>query len=122
MAQKKKDTQGSGAADALEAVRSAIERTLQVTTEGATGTQKRTRDLVDEVSGAAARVRETIELLEDVRGLRAEVQDLSRRVAELELRDGGTTSAPSKPAAKSKSTKSTASRTKPRSSSSAKKS
>jgi hypothetical protein len=101
---KKKDTKGSDAADAVEAVRSAVERTFQATTEGAAGTQKRTRALVDEVAHAAARIRETIEdlrVLEDVRGLRAEIEGLARRVAALEIRDGKrapAASAPSRPA------------------------
>jgi polyhydroxyalkanoate synthesis regulator phasin len=87
---KKKDTGESGAADAVEAVRAAVERTFRATTEGAAGTQKRTRELVDEVAHAAARIRETIEdlrVLEDVRGLRAEIEELSRRVALLEAAD-----------------------------------
>jgi len=85
---KKKD-KGSDAADAVEAVRAAIERTFQATTEGAAGTQKRTRALVDEVAHAAVRIRETIEdlrVLEDVRGLRREIQSLTSRVAALEGR------------------------------------
>ena len=101
---KKKDkTQGSDAADAVEAVRSAVERTFQATTEGAAGTQKRTRALVDEVTHAASRIRETIEdlkVLEDVRGLRAEIEGLARRVAALEIRDGKrapAAAAPSRP-------------------------
>ena len=89
---KKKDKQkGSDAADAVEAVRSAVERTFQATTEGAAGTSKRTRALVDEVANAASRIRETIEdlkILEDVRGLRAEIEGLARRVAALEIRGG----------------------------------
>jgi hypothetical protein len=86
---KKKDKKGSDAAEAVEAVRSAIERTFQATSEGAAGTQKRTRALVDEVAHAAARIRETIEdlrVLEDVRGLRREVEALSSRVGALEGR------------------------------------
>jgi uncharacterized protein YoxC len=86
---KKKDKTGSDAAEAVEAVRSAIERTFQATTEGAAGTQKRTRALVDEVAHAAARIRETIEdlkVLEDVRGLREEIQSLASRVGALEGR------------------------------------
>ena len=86
---KKKDQTGSDAADAVEAVRAAIERTFQATTEGAAGTQKRTRALVDEVAHAAVRIRETIEdlrVLEDVRGLRREIQALTSRVAALEGR------------------------------------
>jgi len=95
---KKKDKQkDSDAADAVEAVRSAVERTFQATTEGAGATQKRTRALVDEIAHAATRVRETIEelrVLEDVRGRRAAIEALSRRVTALENRS----SAPSKPA------------------------
>jgi hypothetical protein len=86
---KKKDNKGSDAASAVEAVRSAVERTFQATTEGAEGTQKRTRALVDEVAHAAVRIRETIEdlrVLEDVRGLRREIETLARRVAALEGR------------------------------------
>jgi polyhydroxyalkanoate synthesis regulator phasin len=97
---KKKNKKGSDAADAVEAVRSAVERTFQATTEGAAGTQKRTRALVDEVTHAAARIRETIEdlrILEDVRGLRGEIESLARRVAALEGRLGKV-SPPSRPA------------------------
>jgi hypothetical protein len=86
---KKKDKKGSDAAEAVEAVRSAIERTFQATSEGAAGTQKRTRALVDEVAHAAARIRETIEdlrVLEDVRGLREEIASLTSRVGALEGR------------------------------------
>jgi hypothetical protein len=86
---KKKDKTGSDAAEAVEAVRSAIERTFQATSEGAAGTQKRTRALVDEVAHAAVRIRETIEdlrVLEDVRGLRQEIESLTSRVGALEGR------------------------------------
>jgi hypothetical protein len=86
---KKKDKKGSDAAEAVEAVRSAIERTFQATSEGAAGTQKRTRALVDEVAHAAARIRETIDdlrVLEDVRGLREEIASLTSRVGALEGR------------------------------------
>ena len=86
---KKKDKKGSDATEAVEAVRSAIERTFQATSEGAAGTQKRTRALVDEVAHAAARIRETIEdlrVLEDVRGLRQEIESLTSRVGALEGR------------------------------------
>ena len=84
---KKKDKKGSDAAEAVEAVRSAVERTFQATTEGAAGTQKRTRALVDEVAHAASRIRETIEelrVLEDVKGLRRDfvgqqLKDRARR-------------------------------------------
>jgi hypothetical protein len=93
---KKKDKPESGAADAVEAVRAAVERTFRATTEGAAGTQKRTRELVDEVAHAAARIRETIEdlrVLEDVRGLRGEIEALARRVDALEAADGAKSAA-----------------------------
>jgi uncharacterized membrane protein YccC len=102
---KKKDRKGSDAADAVEAVRSAVERTFQATSEGAAGTQKRTRALVDEIAHAAARVRESLEdrtLLED---LRNELRSLGQRVSALEGRGAkaaSTTSAPSPAAAKPK--------------------
>ena len=86
---KKKDKQkGSDATEAIEAVRSAVERTFQATTEGAANTSKRTRNLVDEIAAAGARIKETIDdlrILEDVRGLRAEIEGLTRRVAALEV-------------------------------------
>jgi hypothetical protein len=110
---KKKDKKSSDAAEAVEAVRSAIERTFQATSEGAAGTQKRTRALVDEVAHAAARIRETIEdlrVLEDVRGLRQEIQSLTSRVGALEGRVAeawppsrpAPAKAPSRPAAQPK--------------------
>jgi len=107
---KKKDTQGSGAADAVEAVRNAVERTFQATAEGASGTQDRTRRLVDEVGAAAVRIRDTIEdlrVLDEVKGLRAEIEALARRVASLER--SGTPASPT-PAAKPSTSRSTASK------------
>jgi hypothetical protein len=86
---KKKDNPG---ADAVGAVRTAVERTFQATADSAQSTRTRAQDLVDEVAGAAPRVREMIEqvsVLEDLKGLRGEVEDLARRVAALE---GGSSS------------------------------
>jgi predicted nucleic acid-binding Zn-ribbon protein len=86
----KKDKQDAAASDPIEAVRAAIERTFHATSEGAAGTQKRTRQLVDEVTHAAARIRETIEelrVLDEVKGLRNEIEALGRRIAALEARD-----------------------------------
>ena len=105
---KKKDKQkGSDAADAVEAVRSAVERTFQATTEGAASTSKRTRNLVDEVAAAASRIRETIEdlkIVEDVKGMRTEIEALARRVAALEVRS----EAPSRPAPAKRTARSSA--------------
>jgi polyhydroxyalkanoate synthesis regulator phasin len=96
----KKDTP----ADAVGAVRTAVERTFQATADSAQSTRTRAQDLVDEVAGAAGRVREMIEdirVLEDLKGLRTEVEALRTRVAALER------STPAKPA---RSRSSTASR------------
>jgi polyhydroxyalkanoate synthesis regulator phasin len=95
---KKKDKQkGSDAADAVTAVRTAVERTLQATTEGAAG-----KRLVDEITNTATRVRQTIDdlkVLDDVRALRAEIEALGRRVAALEIvQRGAAAAAPSRPA------------------------
>jgi polyhydroxyalkanoate synthesis regulator phasin len=95
---KKKDTPG---ADAVGAVRSAVEKTFHATADSAQSTRTRAQDLVDEVAAAAARVREMIEqvgVMEDLKGLRGEVEGLARRVAQLE----GSRS--SKPATSTRST------------------
>ena len=98
---KKKDKKDSKAADtdALAAIRSAVERTLQASAEGASATRERTREIVDEIAAAAGRVRNTLEdmrILDEVKRLRSEVESLAARVAAYESK-----SAPSaKPAAK----------------------
>jgi hypothetical protein len=86
---KKADT--GGTQDVVEAIRSAVERTFQATAEGASSTQKRTRELVDEIGHAAARIRETIDdlkVLEELKGIRSDLDGLVRRVEALETRDG----------------------------------
>jgi hypothetical protein len=98
---KKKDKKGSGATDPVEAVRSAVERTLNATSEGSAG--KRGRDLVDEVAHAAARFRDAMADLKVLDDLKREVESLRARVAALEGKV--TTTARSRPAAsRSKST------------------
>src|SRR5215218_3023515 len=87
---KKKDTKGSDATDALEAVRGAVERALPE------GSKARGREIVDEVARAVVRVRASLEehrVLDDLRGLRGEIESLARRVGALESRDTKTTSA-----------------------------
>ncbi len=72
-----------GAAQAVEAVRGAVERTFQATAGG----RSRAQELVDEIASAATRVRDALDelnLLEEVRGLRREVDELRRRVEALE--------------------------------------
>ena len=94
---KKKSKKDNKPADAVGAVRTAVERTFQATADSAQSTRTRAQDLVDEVAGAAGRVREMIEdirVLEDLKRLRTEVETLTRRVAALEDKP-----APAKPAA-----------------------
>jgi polyhydroxyalkanoate synthesis regulator phasin len=84
---KKKSKKDNKPAEAVGAVRTAVERTFQATADSAQSTRTRAQDLVDEVAGAASRVREMIEdinVLEDLKRLRNEVETLTRRVAALE--------------------------------------
>lgn len=74
-------------ADAVGAVRTAVERTFQATAGSAQSTRGRAQDLVDEVATVAGRVRgmlEDLNVVEDLKALRSEVDTLSRRVAALE--------------------------------------
>src|SRR4051794_38206435 len=105
-AKKKKDKKGSGTADTVEAVRSAVERALPE------GSKERGSQIVDEVARAVTRVRESLEqhgVFDELGRLRGEVETLARRVANLE-RPGtaspstASTSAPTK--ARSTATKS----------------
>ena len=91
---KSKGKKGSGAADTVEAVRSAVERALPE------GSKERGSQIVDEVARAVTRVRESLEehkVLDDLKGLRNEIEALARRVGALER--PGSSSAPAKPAA-----------------------
>ena len=84
---KKKAKKDNKPAEAVGAVRTAVERTFQATADSAQSTRTRAQDLVDEVASAASRVREMIEdinVLEDLKRLRTEVETLTRRVAALE--------------------------------------
>jgi hypothetical protein len=96
---KKKDKKGSGAADTIESVRSAVERALPE------GSKERGAQIVDEVARAVTRVRGSLEqhgVLDELGRLRTEVESLARRVANLERPSASTgasrTTAPSKPA------------------------
>ena len=88
---KKKDNPG---ADAVGAVRTAVERTFHATADQAQTTRTRAQDLVDEVAGAAGRLREMIEQIGVLEDIKKQVDALSSRVAALE-RGGGS----AKPAA-----------------------
>src|SRR5919109_1482102 len=98
---KKKDQKAAKGVetDALAAVRSAVERTLHASAEGASSTRERTREIVDEIAAAANKVRTTLEdmrVLDEVKRLRREVEALASRVTSLEIRPGSsaTTAAP----------------------------
>ena len=87
----KKDDKGVEA-DVLAAVRSAFERTVGASAEGAASTRERTREIVDEIAAAAGKVRHTLEdmkVLDEVKRLRREVEALASRVASLEIRPAG---------------------------------
>ncbi len=88
---KKKDNPG---ADAVGAVRTAVERTFHATADQAQSTRTRAQDLVDEVAGAAGRLREMVDQLGVLEDIKKQVEALSSRVAALE-RGGGS----AKPAA-----------------------
>src|SRR3954447_8719635 len=86
---KDKKSDKSVESDALAAVRSAVERTLHASAEGAQSTQKRTREIVEEIAAAANKVRGTLEdmkVLDEVKRLRREVEALASRVSSLEVR------------------------------------
>ena len=106
---KKKDNPG---ADAVGAVRSAVEKTFHATADSAQSTRSRAQDLVDEVAGAAVRLREMIEQVGVLEDLKKQVEALARRVQALE--GGGA----SKPAASRSSATKPASRSRAKASSS----
>jgi uncharacterized membrane protein YccC len=96
--------------DALESIRSTVERTFQAYSEGAQSTGERTRAVIEELASAAARFRQTMEeprLADEVKGLRREIEALSQRVAALEA-------AKPAPAARRSSTRKPASRSTPK--------
>src|SRR4051794_1751117 len=78
---KQKETSG---ADAVGAVRTAVERTFHATADSAQSTRGRAQELVDEVAGAAGRLREMIEQVRVLEDLKKQVDSLSLRVQALE--------------------------------------
>jgi hypothetical protein len=120
---KKKDKKDGGQAEAVDAIRSAIERGLQISAEGAQATRERTRELVDEIAHAAGRVRQSLEdmrVLDELRRLRTEVEALGARVSALER--PGSPASSSRSASAAKPATSTASRSRAKKSTSARKS
>ena len=95
---KKKENPG---ADAVGAVRTAVERTFHATADSAQSTRTRAQDLVDEVAGAAGRLREMIEQIGVLEDLKKQVEALARRVQALE---GGRASKPAASRAKASGT------------------
>lgn len=98
---KKKDKKDGAQQEAVDAIRAAIERGLQMSAEGAQATRERTRELVEEIASAAGRVRQSLEdmrVLDELRKLRTEVEALAARVAALER--PGTSSAGTSTAAR----------------------
>jgi hypothetical protein len=99
---KKKDKKGSGSADTVDAVRSAVERALPE------GSKDRGAQIVDEVAKAVTKVRESLEqhgVFEELGKLRTEVEGLARRVGNLE-KPSSTASTRSTPARKPAATRS----------------
>src|SRR5215213_5060061 len=94
----KKDKASAGAVEAVEAVRSAVERTFAATAESAQSLRGPAQELAGEVAGAANRIREVLEdrVLRELQGLRSDVESLARRVSALE---GGNGAAPADAAA-----------------------
>jgi hypothetical protein len=87
MAKKKKDKKDGAQAEAVDSIRAALERGLQMSAEGAQATRERTRELVDEIASAAGRVRQSLEdmrVLDELRRLRTEIETLGARVTALE--------------------------------------
>ena len=83
---KKKDNAG---ADAVGAVRTAVERTFHATADRRRSPRAtRAQDLVDEVAGAAGRLREMVDQLSVLEDIKKQVEALASRVAALE-RGGG---------------------------------
>src|SRR5215217_6951040 len=105
----KKDKAPAGAVEAVDAVRTAVERTFAATAEGAQSLRGPAQDLAGDLAVAANRIREVLEdrVLGELKGLRSDVEGLARRVSALEVNPRAAATAPaSKPAAR----RSTASR------------
>jgi hypothetical protein len=114
MAKKKKDKNDGTQAEAVDSIRAAIERGLQMSAEGAQATRERTRDLVDEIASAAGRVRQSLEdmrVLDELRRLRNEIETLGARVTALERPGSSASSASGGAASAAKPAASRASRT-----------
>src|SRR6187200_1852147 len=84
----KKDKATAGAAEAVEAVRHAVERTFTASAEGAKSTRGRAKD----VTNAANRIRDVLDerVLGELKRLRGDIEGLAKRVTALEDKPGDT--------------------------------
>lgn len=88
--------------EAADALRTAVDRTVQATVGQASASRERAQDLVEEVSQVAGKLRDTLDDLrvasrEDVREVEQRLADIEKRLAALEK---PATKAASKSAAK----------------------
>src|SRR5918994_2239500 len=90
----KKDKAPAGAVEAVEAVRSAVERTITATAEGAQSLRGPAQEFAGELAGAVNRIREVLEdrVVDELKGLRTDVEGLARRVSALERPGAGSAS------------------------------
>jgi hypothetical protein len=88
----KRDKATAGAVEAVDAVRSAVERTFSASAEGAKSTGGRAK----EVTAAANRIREVLEdrVAQELKGLRADIEGLAKRVQALEVGPRGGAATP----------------------------
>src|SRR5215212_8114302 len=109
----KKDKASAGAVEAVEAVRSAVERTFTATAEGAQSLRGPAQEFAGELAGAVNRIREVLEdrVVDELKGLRRDLEGLAKRVSDLERPGSAVSSTPaatrsaaSKPAARRAST------------------
>src|SRR5688500_9426196 len=96
----KKDKAAAGDVEAVDAVRSAVERTFAATAEGAQSLRGPAQEFAGELADAANRIREVLEdrVLDELKGLRSDVESLGRRVSALEVNPLAASSAARKPA------------------------
>ena len=82
----KKDKAADGAVEAVDAVRSAVERTFAATAKEAQSLRGPAQEFASDLADAANRVREVLEsrVLAELKGLRGDIEGLAKRVSALE--------------------------------------
>ena len=108
----KKDKAPAGAVEAVEAVRSAVERTFTATAGGAQSLRGPAQEFAGEIAAAANRIREVLEdrVVDELKGLRTDVEGLARRVSALERPEASSASSSAPAASRSAAKKPTARR------------